>query len=111
MKANYGTSYTVLVGLLTLVTCGLGYLIVLVMKKTWIEEATEKGVSSMNGTHFEWSQLTNRGDFLEIAGTAENGERVIGAVVLLFETGRVVINASIVSNTKEMVLYIAERIR
>ena len=111
VTAKYGTIHTILIVIITLFTLGLGYLIVIFMKRIWIKEVTETGVVSMNGTQFEWSQLTNKEDVLKRVQIAELGEAYKGPVVLLFDGGRVVINPILVANDRELLLFIGNKIR
>lgn len=111
VTAKYGIIHKILIVILTLFTLGLGYLIILFMKRIWIKEVTETGAVSMNGTQFEWSQLTNKEDVLKRVQIVELGEAYKGAVALLFDGGRVVINPILVVNDREVLLFIGNKIR
>ena len=110
MKANYGFMYRCMVVGITIMTVGFGYLLVLFMKRQWIDKVTDQGAFSLNGTEYMWSQLTNSEELKTKASTVQVGGHVIGAVVLQFQTGRVILNGTLVSNAEELLLFIAENL-
>ncbi len=102
MEAKYGGRYYLLVGLLTVITFGVGILIVLWMRTMWIASADPTGVTTQSGRRFEWSDLTG----VEGLSLTAVGARVAGVTTLLYGSKRVIINSAVQTNARELLGYI-----
>ena len=109
MKAEYGLVYQLMVGLLVLPTLGLGYLIVLLMRGSWIDRVEGSQVVSRGGKSFELSQLTNRED-IKAAALIAKGDSLRGVVVLMFGKDRIIVNPALVSNASAVVAHIGDQL-